>query len=262
MSVFGICMCRDAEDIIGYIVEHMIEEVDYIIVADNLSQDNTRSILDSFGTQISVVEDNDPAYRQSEKMTALAHLARKMDVISHNSDTTWVVPFDADEWWYSEQGRLADVIRDNNYCINVAPLLDHVPTAVDGTDPNPMKRIGWRRANKTPLHKVACRVTDDLTIEMGNHNATYTKHKPTYGEGILEVRHYPYRSAEQFVDKAVVGAMALEMTDLPYSMGEHWRSYAQIAKDSGADALKDVFRKWFWSANPEEEGLVYDPIQK
>lgn len=253
MKVFGICMCRDAEDIIGYIVEHMIAEVDHVIVADNLSQDKTREILESFGSSITLLEDNNPAYEQSIKMTNLAMVAKKLGA-------EWVVPFDADEWWYSEQGRLADVIRDNNYCINIAPLLDHVPTGVDSADPNPMKRIGWRRANKTPLHKVACRVTNDLTIEMGNHNATYTIHKPTYGRGLLEVRHYPYRSAEQFVDKAVVGAMALEMTDLPYEMGEHWRSYAQIAKDSGPDALKDVFRKWFWSANPAQEGLVFDPI--
>lgn len=260
MSVFGICMVRDAEDIIGYIVEHMIEEVDYLVIADNLSQDNTRKILDSFGTKITVVDDNDPAYRQSEKMTALAHLARKMDVISQNSDNTFVVPFDADEWWYSERGRLADVIRDNNYCVNVAPMYDHVPTAFDDKDPNPMRRIAWRRNYHNPLHKVACRVTDDLTIEMGNHNATYKTHMPTYSNGLINIRHYPYRTPEQFVDKAVVGAMALELTDLPYQMGQHWRDYAKIAEAQGPEALHDVFRQWFWSSDPGQEGLVFDPI--
>lgn len=252
-QVFGICMCRDAEDIIGYIVEHMIAEVDHVIVADNLSIDQTRLILNEFGSKITLLEDNDPAYRQSEKMTHLATVAKKLGA-------EWVVPFDADEWWYSDHGRIADVIKENNYCINVAPLHDHVPTGVDSDDPNPMRRIGWRRSYVNPLHKVACRVTDDLIIEMGNHNATYKTHFPTYGLGLLKVRHYPYRTPEQFVDKAVVGAMALEMTDLPYEMGEHWRSYAQIAKDSGPDALKDVFRKWFYSSDPQKEGLVFDPI--
>lgn len=252
-KVFGICMVRDAEDIIGYIVEHMIEEVDRVIVADNLSQDKTRSILDKFGSQITLVEDNEPAYRQSEKMTALAMLAKKLGA-------EWVVPFDADEWWYSPHGRMADIIRDNNFCINVAPMYDHVPTGVDGTDDNPMKRIAYRRSEVNPLHKVACRVTGDLTIEMGNHNATYATHMPTYVDTLLEVRHYPYRNAEQFVDKAVVGALALDLTDLPFETGQHWRQYAEIAKTQGDEALKDVFRKWFWTSDPVKEGLVFDPI--
>lgn len=253
-SVFGICMVKDAEDIIGYIVEHMIEQVDHVIVADNLSTDNTRDILESLGSDITLVEDNDPAYRQSEKMTALAMLAKK-------AGAQWVVPFDADEWWYTTSGdRIADVIRANNYCINAAYMYDHVPTGVDGSDPNPMKRIAWRRNTKTPLHKVACRVTDDLTIEMGNHNATYTTHMPTYSFDLLEVRHFPYRNADQFVDKAIVGALALEQTDLPYEQGQHWRDYARIANEQGPEALKEVFREWFWSADPAQEGLVFDPV--
>ena len=110
-KVFGICMVRDGGDIIGYIVEHMMSEVDHVIVADNLSSDDTRPILEKFGSKITLLEDNDPAYRQSEKMTYLSQVANRLGA-------EWVVPFDADEWWFSEQGRLADVIRDNNFCIN------------------------------------------------------------------------------------------------------------------------------------------------
>lgn len=254
MTVFGICMVRDAEDIIGPVVEHMMSEVDHVIVADNLSQDNTRSILDGLTGNITVIDDLEPAYRQSEKMTYLAMLAKKQGA-------KWVVPFDADEWWRSPHGRLADVIRDSNFTINVAPLYDHVPTSVDPDEPNPIKRIGWRRPTPSPLHKVACRAALDLTIGMGNHNAFYLKHEPTYdGWNLIEVRHFPYRNAEQFVEKAVVGAMALDMTDLPYEVGQHWRDYARIVEDEGVEALKDVFRQWFYSKDPAEEGLVYDPV--
>lgn len=252
-KVFGICMVKNADDIIGYIVEHMISEVDHVIVADNLSDDNTRPILEKFGSKITLLEDNDPAYRQSEKMTYLSQVANKLGA-------EWVVPFDADEWWFSEQGRLADVIRDNNYCINVASLVDHVPTAVDSDDPNPMKRLSYRRAEISPLHKVAVRCKPDLVIEMGNHNANYVLHMPTYGTDLLEIRHYPYRTPEQFVDKAVTGAAALDMTDLPYHQGQHWRQYAEIAENSGVDALKEVFTKWFWSRDPAIDGLIFDPV--
>lgn len=252
-KVFGICMVRDAEDIIGYIVEHMIEEVDHVIVADNLSQDKTRSILEKFGSKITLLEDNDPAYRQSEKMTYLASVAGRCGA-------EWVVPFDADEWWYSDQGRLADVIKENNYSIYAANLYDHRPSGVDGTDPNPMKRIGWRNAEPAPLNKVACRVRDDLVIQMGNHSATYVVTDAKTGFGFINIRHYPYRNAQQFVDKAVVGAMALELTDLPHFQGAHWRDYYEIYKNHGPEALADVFRQYFWSSDPGEEGFIFDPV--
>ena len=253
MKVFGICMVRDAEDIIGYIVEHMIDEVDHVIVADNLSQDNTRSILEKFGSKITLLEDNDPAYRQSEKMTALAMTASRLGA-------EWVVPFDADEWWYSEQGRVADIIRDNNYSVYPAKLYDHRPSGIDPAEDNPMKRIGWRCSEPAPLNKVACRVREDLVIQMGNHSATYTTTDVTSGHGFLEIRHYPYRNAQQFVDKAVVGAIALELTDLPYFQGAHWRDYYEIYKNHGPEALADVFRQYFWSSDPAEEGFVFDPV--
>ena len=87
-------MVRDEVDIIGPVVAHMLGQVDHVIVADNLSVDGTFDVLESFGSQITLVADTDPAYRQSEKMTHLAGVAKSMGA-------DWVVPFDADEWIYS-----------------------------------------------------------------------------------------------------------------------------------------------------------------
>ena len=254
-KVFGICMVRNADDIIGYIVEHMIAEVDHVIVADNLSDDNTRSILEKFGNSISLLEDNDPAYRQSEKMTHLANVAKK-----HGAE--WVVPFDADEWWYSPSGgTIKDAILSVGLDVYQASMYDHRPTGVDSEDPNPMKRIAWRNASPAPMQKVACRVKEGLVIEMGNHSVTYPNPSETSSaHGLLEIRHYPYRTAEQFVDKAVVGAMALDLTDLPYWQGQHWRDYHKIVENHGEEALKDVFRQYFWSSDPATDGFVFDPI--
>lgn len=248
-------MVRNADDIIGPVVSHMIEQVDHVIIADNLSTDNTREVLEGFGSKITLLEDNDPAYRQSEKMTELAGVAKRRGA-------QYVVPFDADEWWYSMYGTLSSVIMNSPATINVAPMYDHVPTCLDDlTIDDPIARIQWRRSDKTPLHKVACEVTDDLIIEMGNHNATYA-HDVTYDDhSLLEVRHFPYRNADQFVAKAVVGAMALEMTDLPYENGQHWRDYARIYETQGIDALKQVFLDWFYSNDPHSDNtLIHDPI--
>ena len=80
MTTVAVCMARDEADVIGSTVAHMLAQVDAVIVADNLSTDRTREILDQLAGgssgRLVVVEDPDPAYRQSEKMTALALRAR------------------------------------------------------------------------------------------------------------------------------------------------------------------------------------------
>ena len=256
MTVFGICMVRDADDIIGPVVQHMMEQVDHVIVADNLSSDGTRDILDSFTGNITVLDDNDPAYRQSEKMTHLAMIAMK-------EGADHVVPFDADEWWTSKRGTLKEVIEKSDVDINVAWIYNYVPTGVDwGTIKNPVERIKWRLVDRPSLHKVACRTSNRLTIHMGNHNADYGEYTPTYDDhSLITVRHFPYRNAEQFVEKALVGASALALTDLPYDMGQHWRDYAKYAKKHGREALKDIFREWFYSDDPyKNDRLIYDPV--
>lgn len=253
MTVVAVSMVRDEADIIGATVEHMIRQVDHVVVADNLSTDATRSILERLACE--VLDDDDPGYRQSEKMTALARYAAK----EHGAD--WVVPFDADEWWYSPHGRIADVLEAvaPQWLVASADLFDHVATGVDKPHDNPVKRIGWRRTNPVPLSKVACRWRDDLTIEQGNHGARYDG-GATVLAGQLVVRHFPYRSAEQFVRKARNGAQAYAATDLPPDVGAHWRQYGAIAEAHGDEACADIFRQWFWVAEPQHDpGLIYDP---
>lgn len=257
ISVFGICMVRNAEDIIGTVVSHMMEQVDHVIVADNLSTDGTRDILDAFHGNITVMDDLEPAYRQSEKTTHLAMIARKRGA-------DYVVPFDADEVWCAREGTLKSALESSGADIVSAPIINYVPTSIDwpGID-NPVERIKWRFKDIGHLRKVACKTSDRLTIAMGNHSASYTDRQPTYDDhGIITVRHFPWRTPEQFVEKAVVGTAALEMTDLPYDSGQHWREYARIAEESGTDTLRQVFFDHFYSSNPyKDDSLTYDPVE-
>ncbi len=255
MTVFGICMVRDAEDIIGTVVEHMMNQVDHVIVADNLSKDSTRKILDSLHGNITVIDDNDPSYRQSEKMTALADIA-------YRRGADYVIPFDADEFWVARDGTLKDTIELSGVDVLEAQILNYIPTAIDNEfESNPIKRIQWRLNGAGAFIKVACVARPDLIIHMGNHDVSYTEN-PTRAQHLITVRHFPWRTAEQFAEKAVVGAAALELTDLPYSTGQHWRDYARIAEEQGNDALKQVFREWFFSNDPySDPNLLYDPVK-
>ena len=65
-------MVRDEADIIAYTLRHLLEEegVDHLIVADNLSTDDTRSILEGFPrSQVTILDDLEEGYDQSTKMS-------------------------------------------------------------------------------------------------------------------------------------------------------------------------------------------------
>lgn len=48
-KVFAISMVKNEDDIIQYILDHLLtQEIDHFIIADNMSTDNTRLVLESF----------------------------------------------------------------------------------------------------------------------------------------------------------------------------------------------------------------------
>ena len=249
MAVIAIARVKDEADIIAATVGHMLTQVDHVLVEDNGSTDGTIEILETLG--VDLLHDSTVGYYQSVAMSRLAaHAAR-------TRAAEVVVPFDADEWWYSPHGRIADVLADFPAAsIFTARLYDHVATGYDPADPNPVTRTGWRRRDAAPLPKVACRALAPVVIHQGNHGADYGATQ----DNRLVVRHYPYRSVEQFVSKVRNGAAAYAATDLPADVGAHWRQYGQLLETGGPDAIGDVFRSWFWTANPDlDPSLIFDP---
>lgn len=258
--VVGITMVRDEEDIVAFTVLNMLEQCDAVLVADNGSTDRTRSELDGIAYlgDLTVIDDPEVGYFQGRKMSTLAARAARMGA-------DWVVPFDADEIWYSPFGRIADVLTDRPEAIATAELYDHVATAEDPAHPNPVRRIGWRRTHPAPLQKVAVRPSLPVTIHQGNHGASFPAGQV---DGLLVVRHFPYRSPEQTARKVRNGAAAYAATDLPEDMGDHWRGWGRILSEHGEEAIHDMFRKWHWRADPRapvvidgesQEPLMFDP---
>jgi len=244
-------MVRDEADVIAGTLRHMADEVDWLLVADNGSTDGTREILDDLEDELplTIFDDPDPAYYQSAKMTALAADAAARGAV-------WVVPFDADELWYSAH-RIRDVLPGQPEPIAVARLFNHLATAVDVDDPDPFVSMVWRQPQAAPLAKVAFRWEPGAVIAQGNHGVTL----PSGGAGIpsLEIRHFPARSAAQFTRKGLNGAAAYAATNLPPSEGAHWRSYGHLVETRGPGVLAEVFREHWWYLSPTDAGLVRDP---
>jgi hypothetical protein len=196
VTVVAVGMVKDEADVLVATVHHLFTQVDAVVVADNLSMDGTsdllRGLAEVWPDQLLVLDDDEPGYYQSQKVTHLANVARR------EFGADWVVPFDADEWWYSPFGTVKEVLEPiaPQWLVVPVPIYNHVVTGADESAvANPFHRLGWREVAPLPLHKVACRWREDLVIEMGNHGARYDGGATIYTERPLVIRHFPYRSA-------------------------------------------------------------------
>lgn len=257
MSVCAVMLVKDEVDIIRFTVEHLLGQVDHIIIQDNASHDGTNAHVYDLAAKhqglITVHEDPELGYFQDRKTTALAREA-------FDRGFSWVLPCDADEYWYAPDGRpirewLMGVAPDVQ--IVTADLYNHLPTAVDVAahdEPNPFLRMGWRQREHGTLPKVCCRTRPDLRIHMGNHGASVDGVALTIGG--LVIRHYSWRSTDQYVRKIRNGEAAYAATDMHPSVGQHWRMWASHSDEEVADH----FRQWFWALNPAaDDSLIYDP---
>jgi hypothetical protein len=253
MTVALITMVKDEADIIEFFLRHSIKHVDQIYVADHGSTDGTREKIAEGDVPVTLSDITDPGYWQSKYMTELAMKAME-------DGHQWAVAADVDECWYVQanlERRIASFLDGLGPDVQIvgADLYHHIPTADDESKQrNPMRRIGWRKREPGALPKVCVRLHQSLVIRPGNHGATYQ------GAALqvpgLCVRHFSWRSPEQFVRKIRNGIESYSHTNLPPGVGEHWRMW----EGKSDEAIIDQFNTWFYSQRPKHDrSLIYDP---
>lgn len=217
-SVWGIAMVRNEADVIRATVLHQLNQgLDAVLVADNGSTDATIEILSELATDhpVYIAHDRMTAYYQGEKMTNLSQVARR-------AGADWVVPFDADEFWFAADSTVAEFLRGcrQHYVYgqmhNLFPLAN--TTAIDGRT---MFNVD---TSKSKHRKVAFRTHRLARLAMGNHHVT----RSGSHTGGLFVAHLPWRSYKQFRQKVEQGWTALSSTDLPANVSRHWRRLAAL----------------------------------
>ena len=219
-GVWAIARVKNESDIIDSTVRHLLEQgVENFLVMDNGSDDDTLEILRGLEQEIPgfhVGIDSEPAHYQGAKMTVLADAVRR-------AGATWVLPFDADEYWYGVDAPLVEVLGRTRASVVEARLHNVVPS-VDG---------GWQ-VDDQPQHlsKVAFR-HPFVTMGEGNHDVA----RPGEWSTELRILHVPLRSYEQFKRKVTAGARALALTDLPAQTGNHWRQAQNASED-------DLLEQW------------------
>src|SRR6478736_5534011 len=105
--IWGVTMVKNEQQRIEGSARQLLDGgVDALIVADNLSTDRTRAVLDDLARELPlvVIDDREPPYYQGPKMSRLARAAARCGA-------SWIVPFDGDELWYGVDRPLAERLR-------------------------------------------------------------------------------------------------------------------------------------------------------
>ena len=224
----------------GHTIDHLLRQgVTRVIAVDNLSTDNTRSVLDAKAAQdprVLVGRDVLDEWHQGAKTSYLVDLARL-------GGADWVIPCDADEFWFAPEGTVQEWLsrrRDGARVVS-GQMHDLLPANENGIDlHDPATRV---RPGEAPgMKKVAIRPRGWTWVEEGNHGVA--GQDPDAG-GLL-IAHVPHRSFEQFERKVTVGAAAMARAGYVDGFGTHWHD----AANAGTDERQAQWRRTVSSTGP------------
>lgn len=213
-EVWAIFLVKNEADVLGHTLKHAFGQgIDRALVVDNGSTDGTLELINELTGRYDIIVgfDHEAAYYQSHKMTYLARWASKRGA-------GWVIPTDADEFWFAESDTVGDFLRSTTNDIVEAQLFNLFPTPAQ---PEAHGLEGTLRFDHTKhvLGKTALRGHPLAWLSMGNHFGV----RPGMTGGGLFVAHVPWRSRAQYGRKVRQGAAALASTDLEEHLGGHWR---------------------------------------
>ena len=268
-NFWAIGMAKDEADIIDHTMYHFAANgAAGIIVADNLSKDNTRQKMEEAKANIAkynpdikviILEDNVVAYTQSDKMTNLASMAK-------DNGAQWVIPFDIDEIWHAHGKTLQEafeLLDQDGVDVYKVLYTNHSITEFDEPATSPFHSMQWKW-NVPTNHKSCFKFRDGdsfVRVSNGNHLVQhngwniganvktvlddYGHDKIVFGPQLLEIRHFQWRSLDHFIKKilnAYESCKALGPGEDLYN-GAAWAEHFIVYESEGLDGLVKFFEK-------------------
>ncbi len=237
-EVWGVTMVRDEVDIIEATLDHLLGQgVDQLLVSDNGSADGTLERLReraSGDPRIHVAQDREPAYYQGEKMSRLVRAASR-------AGADWVIPFDADEFWFARADSVADHLR--RIAVEF-PDAGIVSAAFHHMVPISAVPHEWPETefvmDSTPAvpGKVAVRGHVLAGVHVGNHFGMRVGSR----HAGLFIAHAIFRSPEQVARKVRQGAAAVLLTDPGVEIAPYWRAGSTL-DDAGISRVWERMRQ-------------------
>ena len=260
----GISLMRNEEDLVETTLRHhMRQGVELFLIADNGSTDGTPRVLEQLARKdrrLRWTRTGDVGFHQAQFVTDLAREAMK-------SGASWVLPFDADEFWWA-QGGLAPSLRASSADLVSVPVVNFIqhrrqlrrdPRCVLKAVYRNAKKLGdFRRARfsveageyayvEAPYQrKNILRAKKGLKIGPGNHTAKGVGPRRSRRE-TLACFHLPLRAKEIFLEKAEQSAR-LAAAGLPSWHGWQSHRFARIVREGRIDEE--------WAANSELGGCL------
>lgn len=166
-------MARNEDRYIGDVLDHLwTQGVDRIVVEDGTSTDLTVDVCREHG--VDVVPEPDRVYDQPARMCRLTD--------EWCSPGDWVIPFDADEFWYAHEGTLRHALTETTATKAWARMFEHADWRHRRPEPKPLPKVAWKHPG---------------TPAFGNHAVT----RRGDDAWILDIREWQYRSWEHFLEK-------------------------------------------------------------
>lgn len=238
LNSIGLCMVRNEQDIIEPFLRHNAQLLDLMILLDNCSTDDTRSIAVATARDLGnvVIADlPDRAYNQSTTMSRMLRFAQAAGFAGH------VFFLDADEFLHVKDretlfGKLKQVPPGS---CGLMPWKTFVPDPAlsEAEVPDPLHRLTHcRKVEEPQFYKAVLRLDGALDPQMvvaqGNHTVLGAKGKalPTVYLNDLPLVHLPLRSANQLLAKGVLGWQANQARpNAEKTEGFQWKRLHDIA---------------------------------
>jgi hypothetical protein len=223
MKLVMTLLARDEADVIDAQLKfHLNAGVDFVIAMDNLSQDGTADILESYAREghLHLIRENSEFLQQAEWTTRMGRLA------ATDFGADWVIHSDADEFWWPRGESLKDVLASipARYGI-VRALLRHFVPRADG-DASFAERMTVRMSAQAPINdprslfrpnlKVVHRADPTVKVSIGTQRLIDSQLVPLRGWYPIEFFHFPVRSLEQCKRKYEHQQIAPGQTPSPY----------------------------------------------
>jgi len=248
MKLVGISMVRNEADIVDLTIRHHLRlGCDSVLVVDNGSTDRTVAVLRRLAKsdrRIKWTRDPGPL-RQSEIMTTLAREAYRVGA-------EWIVPFDADEFWWCRPDKTLTTFLDGagDVAVVQAPVVNFVqhrrcqrssrrallhmkmravpvPPAEDAQKMVTAREIAFVEIVYPP--KTVFRAGSEVALVTGNH-AVIDAPGPSTVTGDLACLHAPLRSKRVLEAQVEHGRRLAEVSSDP-GLGWHVRRWHQLWSD-------------------------------
>ena len=200
-------LVRDEADILDdQLAFHYAAGVDFVIATDHRSVDGTSEILGRYEAQgrLHVIREESEQLCDGEWRNSMARLA------ATDFDADWVIPSDADEFWWPRGGSLKELLGAVPPRFGVLTSLwrDFPYRPGEGSF---AERMVMRLSLDAPLNdeagpyhvstKVAFRADADVVLQGGQHDVQRHRDVRVRAWYPLDVLHFPVRSRDQFERK-------------------------------------------------------------